>query len=399
MTRLPKVGTASPESDKASVPPTTPIVGAEGPAMPTTALVGTRIKAIRSARKLSQNDLASLFGFKDRQTISAIENGGRRVKAEELAFLSEALDVPFDYFTDPFSLAGEGRFSRRRRGVEPADLEAYERKAGRWIAAYRTLAPLVGHRLPLVSHALRLSRRPDAEEAAAAGERFAAEFALGGVPAGSLAQTMERDLGMLVLMVDAEPGVSGAACRLPELDAVLVARAELRGRRHFDLAHELFHLLTWDAMPPAPSEVAIYRGGKGVERLANSFAAALLMPADRVRSENWTDLARTPLVSRLNAVADELLVTSSALRWRLVDLGEIPREKAEALPGRALHNNGHRTAPPPPPQFSKPFAEVLALALDEGRVSAKRLSSVLHLDTKDIAGMFASHGVRCTALG
>ena len=89
-----------------------------------------------------------------------------------------------------------------------------------------------------------------------AGERFAAEFGLGDVPATRLSQSMERQLDILVLMVDAERDISGAACRLPEMDAVLIARREVAGRRHFDLAHELFHILTWDAMPPEHSEAA-----------------------------------------------------------------------------------------------------------------------------------------------
>ena len=61
-----------------------------------------------------------------------------------------------------------------------------------------------------------------------AGERFAAEFGLGDVPATRLSQSMERQLGILVLMVDAERDISGAACRLPELDAVLISRRDLR---------------------------------------------------------------------------------------------------------------------------------------------------------------------------
>ncbi len=73
---------------------------------------------------------------------------------------------------------------------------------------------------------------------------------LGDAPATRLSEAMERKLGILVLMVDPDRDISGAACRLPELDAVLIARREVAGRRHFDLAHELFHILTWDAMPP-----------------------------------------------------------------------------------------------------------------------------------------------------
>ncbi len=51
----------------------------------------------------------------------------------------------------------------------------------------------------------------------AAGERFAAQHDLGDVPARRLAQVMQADFAILVLMVDAIEGVSGAACRLPEL--------------------------------------------------------------------------------------------------------------------------------------------------------------------------------------
>ena len=46
-----------------------------------------------------------------------------------------------------------------------------------------------------------------------AGERFAAEFGLGDVPATRLSQSMERQLGILVLMVDAE---RGGFCGEPE---------------------------------------------------------------------------------------------------------------------------------------------------------------------------------------
>ena len=41
-------------------------------------LIGARIKALRERRGLSQDSLAQLFGFRDRQTVSAIETGIRR---------------------------------------------------------------------------------------------------------------------------------------------------------------------------------------------------------------------------------------------------------------------------------------------------------------------------------
>src|SRR5438045_4908209 len=106
-----------------------------------TNLIGARIKALREQRGLSQEDLARIFGFKDRQTVSAIETGERRVSAEELLTAVEKLGASLDYFTDPYLLAGEGRFSWRRHArVGLESVKAFERVAGRWIAANRTLA-------------------------------------------------------------------------------------------------------------------------------------------------------------------------------------------------------------------------------------------------------------------
>jgi len=364
-----------------------------------TPLISARIKALREQRGLSQDELARLFGFKDRQTVSAIETGERRVSAEELLLVVEKLGVSLDYFMDPFRLDGEGRFSWRQSGLPAARLTAYERTAGRWIAAFRRIAPEVGHEIPLLRHALGLTRQNGFEDAAAAGERFAAEFALGAVPASSLPATMEERLGLLVLMVDAVKGVSGAACRLPEFDTVLINRSEVPGRRHFDLAHELFHILTWDAMTPEHIEEATETGGNRVEQLANSFASALLMPAGLLdQFDDWSSLGRDELIKKLNAVADELRVTASALKWRLAALRRIPRTRAQEIPDAALRDNDHLSVvdESPPALFSKPFAEVMARALADGRISARKAADLLDLTIDDLPVLFWNHGIEAS---
>ncbi len=360
-----------------------------------TLLIGTRLKALREERKLSQDDLARIFGFKDRQTVSAIETGARRVSADELVLALETLDVPLEYFTDPFCLVGEGRFSWRQTGVRPEQLSEFEKEAGRWIAAFRTLSPQVGRETPLMRRALGLTRHSRFEEAMRAGNRFVAEFGLGEVPAVNLVEVVERELGILVLMVDACEGISGAACRLPELDAVLISRREVEGRRHFDLAHELFHILTWDAMPPEHSEEARETGGNRVEQLANNFAAAVLMPAEALeRHGDWNLLDKEQLIARLNAVAEELRVTSSALRWRLVALDHLKPVAARSLSEAVLRNNGQKVATGTEPAlYSRPFVEVLALAVDKGHISARRAAGLLNMTVDDLADLFVAHGV------
>jgi Zn-dependent peptidase ImmA (M78 family)/transcriptional regulator with XRE-family HTH domain len=361
----------------------------------TTQLIGARIRALREERKLSQEDLARLFGFKDRQTVSAIENGERRVTAEELILAVEKLGQPLDYFTNPFMLVGEGKFSWRQTNVGALRLGAYERSAGRWIAAFRAIAPQVGKAAPLLRRALGLTRHSSFEDAMAAGERFAAEFKLGDIPAMRLAEVMERELGVLVLMVDAIEGVSGAACRLPELDVVLINRHEIAGRRHFDLAHELFHILTWDAMPPEHSEDASETSKNRVEQLANNFASAVLMPLPVLdRFGDWSNAPAAELPARLNATAQELQVTSTALKWRLVALDRLKQAEARAIPDAALRNNGREQLNEvAPPLFSRPFMEVINLAIDAGRVSMRRAAGLLDLTVEDLGDLFAVHGL------
>lgn len=357
----------------------------------TTHLIGARIKALREERKLSQDDLARLFGFKDRQTVSAIETGERRLSAEELLAAVEKLGASLDYFTNPFLLVGEGKFSWRQSNVGLAQLNAFERVAGRWIAANRRLAPQVGRPSPYLRQTLKLTQKSTFEDAMAAGERFAEDFELGPVPAERLAEVMEDKLGVLVLMVDAIDRVSGAACRLPDLDAVLINRHEIVGRRHFDLAHELFHVLTWDTMPPDHVEEASEVSKIRVEQLANNFASAVLMPADRLEQFGSPG---AEAVRWLNETANALAVTATALKWRLVALGRLEPAQAKAISDAALRNNGRKVVDDePPPLFSKQFMEVIALAIREGHISARKAADVLDLSIDDLADLLTTHGV------
>jgi Zn-dependent peptidase ImmA (M78 family)/transcriptional regulator with XRE-family HTH domain len=359
-----------------------------------TNIIGTRLKALREERKLSQDDLARAFGFKDRQTVSAIETGERRLSAEELLLAVEKLGASLDYFTDPFLLAGEGTFSwRRHPRVGLASVKAFERVAGRWIAANRTLAGQVGKPTPILRHALKLTPKSSFEEAMTAGERFAAECELGPVPAQKLQEVMELRFGILVLMVDAIDGVSGAACRLPDLDAVLINRHEVIGRRNFDLAHELFHILTWDTMAPEYLEDATETSKIRVEQLANNFASSLLAPEASLRDFDVAS-AKGNLARRLNAKADELEVTATALKWRLVAVKRLDPARAKEISDDALRYNGRKSpAGKPPRLFSKPFMEVLGQAIDEGRISARRAANLLDLTIDDLSDLFVEHAV------
>lgn len=341
-------------------------------------IIGARLKALRDERGLNQTEVARMIGVASHQIVSQIETGERRVSTDELTKLMNGLGADLDYFTDPLRLIGkEGAFSWRQTRCAPTTLAAYQERAGQWLAAYRFLSPPAA--APL-RQSLRLTRAASYAEAAAAGEALWESLDLGEVPAARLAQAMEERFGILVLAVDAPAGVSGAACRLSQFDAVLINRREAPGRRHFDLAHELFHLLTWDTMPPEPIEELDAKGP--VERLANSFASALLMPR-RLIEDDWRSAGSVPaLVAMLNDRADALQVTARALKWRLVDARLLSRARATAVPDELLRNNGRASsdAGSEPPLFSPSFARVLADGLHRGMISRRRAAKLLGLD-------------------
>jgi Zn-dependent peptidase ImmA (M78 family)/DNA-binding XRE family transcriptional regulator len=354
--------------------------------------IARRIQALREARNLTQAALAGILGFNDRQTLAAIEAGARRVRPEELVRVAEALGVDVELFLDPYLLIGEGSFSFRAREVEESTLAAFEEQARRWIATYRELGRQTGSQPRRLGRKLELYPWSSFEDAEASAEMLWREWELGDVPAERLEDAIETQLGALMLYVDAAEGISGAASQLPGLHTILVNRRESPGRRSFDLAHELFHVLTWDAMPPRrvePVEVKPTKGNR-VEQMAESFAAALLMPSPIV-SDRWNARGGEELPLWVGRIAAQLRVSIPALQWRLVNLGLMSKAQAQAqavgsAPRVAAAGAGL------PPLFSRRFIERVAGAVEAGRLSMRRAASLLGLSLAELADVCAAHG-------
>lgn len=360
--------------------------------------IGLRLRAARERLGLTQRELATALGLEHRQSLAAIEAGERRLTAEELLRAVSALQVDLDFFTDSFRLTGEGRFSfRAQPGVAAHVLDQFEDQAGRWIATYRELSAQQGDLPDWLEQKLALTLRSTFEEAQAAAAAIAERWELGDRPAGSLHSAIERRLDALVLYVDAPPGISGAASQVPGLNAILVNRREPEGRRNFDLAHELFHLLTWDAMPPERVEaVDVPRGGKGnrVEQLAENFAAALLMPEATMRAR-WEARERAAdLHDWLNETAEDLRVSAVACKWRLHNLGCLARADLLDINDQRLVANGRSAnARAPVSLFSERFVQRIAVAMDAGRLSVKRAASLLALPLSELAALLRNYGI------
>ncbi len=360
-------------------------------------VIGLRLKAARERSGLTQQELADALGLRHRQTIASIEAGDRRLSAREMIGAMRILGVDLDYLTDPFRLVGEGQFAFRTNGaVEQRVLDRFEEQAGRWIALYRELSREAGDPPRWLGYKLNLNPHSTFEDAQAAGEAAADLWKLGSRPADHLRSVMEDRLHILVLYVDTPPGISGAASRVPGLNCALVNRDESEGRRNFDLAHELFHLLTWDALPPErTASVDASRRGKRwrVEKLADNFAGALLMPAEELRG-TWENTSGVREVrARVTDVAGEMGVSSLACRWRLQNLGLLSRTDVEAIDD-GLWGEQRRPAcrTLEAPHFSRQFVGQVGSALDAGRLSFQRGAKLLGVSMTGLAQILQAYG-------
>jgi Zn-dependent peptidase ImmA (M78 family) len=231
------------------------------------------------------------------------------------------------------------------------------------------------------------------EDAQDRAESLVAELELGVIPAETLIDTIGRELDIPVLFVDTvdagdDQSISGATCHLEELGVILINRNESGARRYYDLAHELFHVLTWDAMKPdhRESNSSEERNkGKRIEQLANNFAAALLMP--RASLDRLIDRDRYDDIAHLCEVAALLRVTPKALAWRLFNLKLIGDDTCRSL----LQEKQRPSVSGPPKRFSPTFVKMLHHALENGRLSARKAARAMGLGLGGLTELFAQY--------
>jgi XRE family transcriptional regulator, fatty acid utilization regulator len=242
---------------------------------------------------------------------------------------------------------------------------------------------------------LALNLRSSFEDAVAQGEALAAAWgADGGGMASRLHEVAQSQLNILVLMADAPSPISGAACQMPEFYSVIINRNDVPGRRHFDFAHELFHLLTWDTLTPRREDFenrSIGYNDQRIERMAENFSAGLLMPRS-VLEPLWKRHEGMEIHHRLLTIAKELGVTAQAVRyraWNLKWIGE--REMAGIDDHRLVGAREPEDIRPLP--FSKPFVERLRWGLAEGRISARRAAQLLDMSVQELAGLIRDYGM------
>ena len=237
-----------------------------------------KIKLAREAAGFTLSEAANRLGFNNYQTLSAIEKGSRNITAHELSAMASLYGRSLNYFFES-EISPEPLPLWRKVGT--TSVKPVERKFLIFLENYAKLENLFG-----------LKRRWKAIQKSYAKSDFAADgfklteklgveisnmLGLGARPASNLLNVLENDLRFKILHLPLENGVSGASVVDERLGAgILINALEAPWRRNFDLAHELFHIITWEVF--SHQEVGDGTAKTRPEQYANSFASSLLLP-------------------------------------------------------------------------------------------------------------------------
>lgn len=282
-----------------------------------------RLTQARELRALTKHAVADAVGVSP-ALIGQYESGRAKPGPENLARLALVLGLPLEYFAQGRTTAAvaDANFrslrsttrAQRRQAVVPALLAA---------EIAEVLAENV--RLPTVD-VPHLELPPEAtvrdvEDLADEARQY---FSLGDGPVPHMVRLLESR-GVIVTQIRAETErVSAFSCPLPTRPVVVLStNKDDKGRSRMDAAHELGHLVMHHEPDP---------GSQTIERQANAFAAAFLMPRASIerhlpRRLNWNALLQlketwgVSLAALLYRSRTLGVISEAAFRRAMVELG------------------------------------------------------------------------------
>lgn len=349
---------------------------------------------IRKRRKelgFTQKELAEKMGFDNHQTVSDIERGKRDLKASELATIANILRTSSNELLKQVESLDRAPVLWREEPEDKKEKEAIFRER---CEQYHFLERVLGKKQeskfsspvedPL-NNPKKLARK------------MGNVLGLGSQPASSLRQTLEEDYFVKLWYLDLEESGSGGCTKDNFGYGILINSNEAPWRMNFSLAHELFHLLTWEETvleESKPEDIL----NDVIESRANIFAANLLLPTedvfDRFREKfEVGDVYYSDLIE----YARRYEVSTETLIWRLHNLNLIDREDVEGLLSdrefREMDKGTMGNYWITPDEKPERFVRLVGLAYMKGKISKTKAADLLDTSLFDLEDTFNKYDI------
>ena len=260
-------------------------------------------------------------------SLSEFENGKRDPRLVQLRELAEIYRRPIAFFLDESEISEEVVLWRNK--PSSPGLEEIRADLLKLAEQYHNLEVWCDDCQEL--NLPKSSGRAEAfgySKAQSLAYEFRNRYSLGDMPGQTLLRVAEEVCKIKVFHLPFEP-TGSAACSLSERSgaAILLNARNVRWRRNFDLAHELFHLLTWDAFGHASASDD--EPSEREEKLATCFARNLLMPQEALKNAVGTQLGDRKKLNfdDMFELARQFDVSADALLWQMKFVYSLSEEK------------------------------------------------------------------------
>jgi len=295
--------------------------------------ISERLKHARGRAGLTLDQVAEQAQI-GASSLCDFERGKRDPKVSQLVALSKVYHRSVEFFLSEAPVPMEKVLWREK--PEPGTAGMVETQFLQLCEQFHNLEVWCGERkkwyLPIAEGEARQFHYREAEDLA---YQVASKLKLGDRPGQSLLWVLEEVCGIKVFHLAFEP-TGTAACTKGEFgSAILLNSDNVRWRRNFDLAHELFHLLTWDLFRTETNGDSCVPSERE-EKYATCFASHLLMPTEvtRLAILEVLDGGRTSF-DGLFDVARQFDVSMEALLWRM---GSLFKERDEGVTRADIEN-------------------------------------------------------------
>ena len=253
-------------------------------------ILGQRLQAARRARRLTQQEAATFLGVA-LTTVTALEQGARRIRPDELIRLADLYDRAVGEFVGARGPIPDFT-AQFRAAIAVADTEAAQQELEQSIQDMQRLCAdcLYLENLnelpirPSYPHQYAIDGvSPDGAGAdVAVDERN--RLVLGDGPIINLREILENDVGLRVFYLELPSRVAGLFAYDDELGGCIgVNIAHPEERRRWTMAHEYAHFLTNRFRSEITMLGGAYERVPAHERFADAFARSMLMPETGLR--------------------------------------------------------------------------------------------------------------------
>lgn len=241
-------------------------------------MIGKRIKQARIAAGLSLRELSKRTdNYVTAQAISKYENNRSIPGTDVFSVLAKGLDVNVDYFFQPYTVNVQlsKPVYRKRPVMKMSTLNSIQDQVRDKLEKYIEVEELFPdndlNKFTIPDIKIRTIKKTKDTETFA--QHLRDKWNLGTDPIMSMTHVLENN-GVKVVMVETNESIDGLSCWANKhIPVIVVNKSFPTDRIRFSIAHELGHLLM------------NVKNANHMEKAANRFAGAFLVPDDVAKSE------------------------------------------------------------------------------------------------------------------